>query len=138
MCGIIGYIGKRQAKKVLLKSLAKLEYRGYDSAGIAVLNKESHVVITKSIGKVANLEVMCTDADATEEIEDAGCGIGHTRWATHGGVTNTNAHPHQQGRIVLIHNGIIENFRELIVKFHLENQLVSETDTEVVAAIFNY
>lgn len=138
MCGIIGYIGKRQAKKVLLDSLAKLEYRGYDSAGIAVLNKESHVVITKSIGKVANLEVMCTDADATEEIEDAGCGIGHTRWATHGGVTNTNAHPHQQGRIVLIHNGIIENFRELIVKFHLENQLVSETDTEVAAAIFNY
>ncbi len=132
MCGIIGYIGKRQAKEVLLDGLERLEYRGYDSAGIALFD-EGQIVIQKSIGKVSNLITKCKEYKS-----DTGCGMGHTRWATHGGVTDQNAHPHKNGRVVLIHNGIIENYKELMVKYDVKDTLDSETDTEVAAAVINY
>ncbi len=134
MCGIIGYIGKRQAKEVLLKALHTLEYRGYDSAGIALLTHDkSDLVISKKAGKVDVLDQMCQ----AEQMESF-CGMGHTRWATHGGVTDQNAHPHQIGAVTLIHNGIIENYRELTEKYHLESLLRTETDSEVAAAVLNH
>ncbi len=133
MCGIIGYIGKKRAKEVLLSSLERLEYRGYDSAGIALFDKDEQLVIQKTIGKVSSLITKCKELK-----NDTGCGMGHTRWATHGGVSNKNAHPHKNGRVVLIHNGIIENFKELIIKYELKGKLCSETDTEVAAAVMNY
>ena len=108
MCGIIGYTGPLEAKDVLLKGLAGLEYRGYDSAGIAYFNQDSQVRSIKKVGKVAALREC---VKSTCEISH--CGIGHTRWATHGGVTDANAHPHSCGQVTLIHNGIIENYRQL-------------------------
>lgn len=134
MCGIIGYIGYRNAKEILLKGLSMLEYRGYDSAGIALLGDNNQIRVTKCIGKVQNLIHLCKNEMQLE----AKCGIGHTRWATHGGVTNTNAHPHTCGRVTLIHNGIIENYQELTVKYSLGEKLSSQTDTEVVAAMLDY
>ena len=130
MCGIVGYTGKKSAQNILVEGLAKLEYRGYDSAGIALLSDTNDIVITKTAGKVADLQALCTPNSYS-------CGIGHTRWATHGGVTDTNAHPHRIGAVALIHNGIVENYHELIEEYHLENKLVSETDTEVVAALLD-
>ena len=108
MCGIIGYTGPLEAKDVLLKGLAGLEYRGYDSAGIAYFNQDSLVRTIKKVGKVAALRECVKSAG-----EISHCGIGHTRWATHGGVTDANAHPHSFGQVTLIHNGIIENYRQL-------------------------
>lgn len=131
MCGIIGFTGDIPAKDIILNGLARLEYRGYDSAGIALLS-EKGISVRKRTGEVARLRKLCE----AEEF-DATCGIGHTRWATHGGVTDVNAHPHRQGQVVLIHNGIIENYRQLIVEYGLANKLVSETDTEVVAALMD-
>lgn len=132
MCGIIGFTGSLPAKDILIDGLEQLEYRGYDSAGIAVLDREQGIIVRKKTGKVAELR------DAAQDIEtDATCGIGHTRWATHGGVTDVNAHPHKCGQVVLIHNGIIENYRELVVEHGLKDRLVSETDTEVVAALID-
>ena len=132
MCGIIGFTGNEPAKDVLIAGLKQLEYRGYDSAGVAVLDPKTGIILKKRTGKVEEL------AKATEEDKtDATCGIGHTRWATHGGVTETNAHPHRQGSVTLCHNGIIENYKELTTEFGLKNQLVSETDTEVVAALLD-
>ena len=129
MCGIIGYTGKGNAQKIMLDALELLEYRGYDSAGIALL-KEGRTQIVKRAGRVKDLRNLCA------EVKPEGtCGIGHTRWATHGGVCDENAHPHRFGRITLIHNGIIENYRELTEKYALEEALVSETDSEVVAAV---
>ena len=107
MCGIIGFTGEVPAKDIILNGLARLEYRGYDSAGIALLSDEG-IAVRKRTGKVENLRKLCE-----AENFDATCGIGHTRWATHGGVTDVNAHPHRQGQVVLIHNGIIENYRQL-------------------------
>lgn len=130
MCGIIGYTGKLSAKDILLDGLSKLEYRGYDSSGIAYFEDEGTITIRKTAGKVADLEAICEDNDAV-------CGIGHTRWATHGGVTNANAHPHKCGAIALIHNGIIENYHELAETYNLKDNLKSETDTEVAAALFH-
>ena len=105
MCGIIGYTGNEPAKDILINGLKQLEYRGYDSAGIAVLDPKTGIVLKKKTGKVEELAKA-----AEEEKTDASCGIGHTRWATHGGVTETNAHPHQQGSVTICHNGIIENY----------------------------
>jgi len=133
MCGIVGYIGKRRAKEVLLDGLKRLEYRGYDSAGIALVEEEE-LVIVKRAGKIRGLEecVAANDFKAT-------IGIGHTRWATHGRPTDENAHPHHdcKGELAVIHNGIIENYLEL--KEQLLNKghrFASQTDTEVLAHLF--
>ena len=132
MCGIIGYTGKEDAREIMLDALELLEYRGYDSAGIALLN-ENGTQIVKRAGRVKDLRNLC------KEKKPVGCcGIGHTRWATHGGVCDENAHPHRFGRITLIHNGIIENYRELTEKYALEGKLASETDSEVVAAVLEH
>ena len=132
MCGIIGYTGKDDAKEIMLDALELLEYRGYDSAGIALLN-ENGTQIVKRAGRVKDLRNLC------KEKKPVGCcGIGHTRWATHGGVCDENAHPHRFGRITLIHNGIIENYRELTEKYALERKLASETAREVVAAVLEH
>ena len=131
MCGIIGFTGKLEAQDILLNGLASLEYRGYDSAGIAYFKDTGKISLRKTVGKVKDLRAICDDENSST------CGIGHTRWATHGGVTNANAHPHKVGQIALIHNGFIENYHELVNKFDLADQLISETDTEVAAALIN-
>lgn len=131
MCGIIGFTGSKPAKDIIIDGLEQLEYRGYDSAGLALLH-EGKITVKKRTGKVAELRKLCEEDD-----NPATCGIGHTRWATHGGVTDANAHPHRCGQVVLIHNGIIENYRQLITEFGLGGKLISETDTEVVAALLD-
>ncbi|MEO8555218.1 MAG: glutamine--fructose-6-phosphate transaminase (isomerizing), partial [Actinomycetota bacterium] len=137
MCGIVGYVGPNvdgRALEVVMEGLARLEYRGYDSAGVALV-VEDHVVTAKRAGKLVNL----TDALAEAPLPESRTGIGHTRWATHGGPTNVNAHPHRggaDGKLALIHNGIIENFHRL--KSGLMDDgvaFLSETDTEVVAQL---
>ena len=130
MCGIVGYIGEADAKEILLKGLEKLEYRGYDSAGIAVLNEEG-VVVFKEKGRIADLR------DVVDEDVDANIGIGHTRWATHGVPNQLNAHPHQSTtkRFTLVHNGVIENYH-LMKKAYLSNvEMASDTDTEVIVQL---
>lgn len=134
MCGIIGFTGNQPAKDIIINGLERLEYRGYDSAGIALL-EDGQFTVRKKTGKVAELKALC--ADEASDGHAACCGIGHTRWATHGGVTDVNAHPHRCGQVVLIHNGIIENYRQLIVEYGLADKLVSETDSEVVAALLD-
>ena len=131
MCGIIGYVGPLQARDVVLDGLTQLEYRGYDSAGMALLTEEG-IYLRKKVGQVSSLRSICT------EDVDSHCGIGHTRWATHGGVTDANAHPHVVGRVVLLHNGIIENYHAISVQFGFEGLATSETDTEVAAQLINY
>ena len=134
MCGIIGYTGKQEALDILLHALETLEYRGYDSAGVAVADDHTKSIrIFKCAGRVAALR----DACSQEEIHTQ-CGIGHTRWATHGGVVNRNAHPHQVGKVTVVHNGIIENYKELTSYYELDQELVSETDSEVVAALLDH
>ncbi|MBS6645329.1 MAG: glutamine--fructose-6-phosphate transaminase (isomerizing) [Clostridiaceae bacterium] len=132
MCGIIGYTGPLDAKKILLDGLAGLEYRGYDSAGIAMFNTDSKIELIKHVGKVAALRECSDNQKGTYH-----CGIGHTRWATHGGVTDANAHPHQAGAVTLIHNGIIENYHNLTQQYHLEEKLQSQTDSEVAAWVLD-
>ena len=112
MCGIIGYTGQEPAKDILINGLKQLEYRGYDSAGIAVLDPKTGIVLKKKTGKVEELAKA-----ASEDSTDATCGIGHTRWATHGGVTEANAHPHRQGNVTICHNGIIENYKEITTEY---------------------
>jgi len=128
MCGIVAYIGTREAAPIILESLKKLEYRGYDSAGIAVLN-DGEIAIRRSEGKLRNLEALLRHGPLKGTL-----GIGHTRWATHGRPSETNAHPHRAGSVVVVHNGIIENYLEL--KDYLIKRgarIASETDTEIVA-----
>ena len=132
MCGIIGYCGPLDAQTVLLDGLTQLEYRGYDSAGIALFDENSKIHFIKKVGKVAALRKVCEENPVVSH-----CGIGHTRWATHGGVTSENAHPHVAGKVTMIHNGIIENYHALTEKYHLEGKLHSQTDTEVAAATLN-
>jgi len=137
MCGIVGYIGTKSTNKILIDGLKELEYRGYDSAGIAVL-QNGNINIHKALGKIVNLEEkanQCTLKDNTE----FSIGIGHTRWATHGKPTELNAHPHQGEYSYVVHNGIIENYKEL--KDELINnghKFVSQTDTEVIVHMFEY
>ena len=128
MCGIVGYKGNQNSIPVLLNGLKSLEYRGYDSAGLAYING-GKIIIKKAIGRVKNLENLITNEDF------GNIGIAHTRWATHGGVTDKNAHPHKQGKITLVHNGIIENYKELSEKVNAK--LLSETDTEILCAYIN-
>lgn len=134
MCGIVGYVGERECADVLVDGLRRLEYRGYDSAGIAVFQKD-RIVVEKSKGKLADLE---------SKMENQGkphghCGIGHTRWATHGEPSDINSHPHGNKRVTIVHNGIIENYKQ--IKDFLINQgygFESETDTETVAKLLDY
>ena len=137
MCGIVGYLGKkREAYPILIKGLKRLEYRGYDSAGVALINNHDALNVFKTKGKVSDLEAFCEDKDISGSI-----GIAHTRWATHGEPSSTNAHPHysQSKNLAIIHNGIIENYAE--IKHNLQDKGVkfrSETDTEVLIQLIEY
>ena len=136
MCGIVGYIGKRQAYPILVKGLKRLEYRGYDSAGLALISDKGELQVYKTKGKVADLEKHVEGKDISGTI-----GIAHTRWATHGEPNSTNAHPHisVSGRLAIIHNGIIENYA--VLKEQLKNKGVefkSDTDTEVLVQLVDY
>src|SRR5213078_2117644 len=131
MCGIVGYVGNKQVVPVIIDGLRKLEYRGYDSAGIAVVNEKHELDIRRAEGKLRNLEeaIRLSPIDGTY-------GIGHTRWATHGRPTEENAHPHRdcKGDIVVVHNGIVENYLSLKRKLVEEgHQFSTETDTEIIA-----
>src|SRR5437867_370973 len=135
MCSIIGYIGNIHAAPLLVKSLKRMEYRGYDSVGIATFY-DNKILIKKGVGKVA-------DVNSVERLDQltGNIGIGHTRWATHGGVNNKNAHPHvsSRKRIAIVHNGIIDNYSEL--KTRLQNlgySFQSQTDSEVIANLLQY
>ena len=132
MCGIVGYAGKTNVIKNIITGLKSLEYRGYDSSGIAYLDKNNNIKIYKKVGQIKNLDQILNYED------EASLGISHTRWATHGGVTDTNAHPHNQGKITLVHNGIIENYEE--IKKELEKEgynFKSSTDSEVAAVLID-
>ena len=134
MCGIVGYVGERNSLDVLMAGLSRLEYRGYDSAGVAIVDDDGVLETAKRAGK---LQVLAGDLEASP-LHRGGTGIGHTRWATHGGPTDRNAHPHlgDDGRLALIHNGIIENFAELKDELLAEGYAFeSETDTEVAAVL---
>src|SRR5947208_4344650 len=131
MCGIVGYIGTRKAVPIILDGLKRLEYRGYDSAGLAVVAEDGELTVRRASGKLRNLE----DAIRMSPLEGA-YGIGHTRWATHGRPTEENAHPHRDctGRIVVVHNGIVENYLSLKQQLQDEgHKFVTETDTEIIA-----
>lgn len=134
MCGIVGYIGYDNAKELLLKGLEKLEYRGYDSAGIAVVNDDG-TKLFKEKGRIAELRKVADSSD-----EDGTLGIGHTRWATHGVPNYENSHPHQStsGRFTLVHNGVIENYEELKAEYLSDVTFSSETDTEVIVQLVDY
>ena len=134
MCGIVGYIGYDNAKELLLKGLEKLEYRGYDSAGIAVVNDDG-TKLFKEKGTIAELRKVADNSD-----EDGTLGIGHTRWATHGVPNYENSHPHQStsGRFTLVHNGVIENYEELKAEYLSDVTFSSETDTEVIVQLVDY
>ena len=136
MCGIVGYIGKRNAYPILIKGLHRLEYRGYDSAGVALINEDGQLNVYKAKGKVAELEAFCADKDTRGNI-----GIAHTRWATHGEPNTVNAHPHysESERLAIIHNGIIENYAVLKAGLQQEGYTFkSETDTEVLVQLIEY
>lgn len=136
MCGIVGYIGNKQVAPILVDGLKKLEYRGYDSAGIAVYNKNNSIRVIKTKGRLTALEEKLKPCTL-----DSTLGIGHTRWATHGEPNDVNSHPHtsQNGHIAVVHNGIIENYMQL--KEFLQSKgykFQSETDTEVIAQLVEY
>ena len=137
MCGIVGFTGKHQAAPILLDGLSKLEYRGYDSAGIAVRNDSEDAIVVKAKGKLKNLSEKTDDGKAVKGT----CGIGHTRWATHGEPSELNAHPHtsDDGNVVGVHNGIIENYQELKEKLLKKGYtFYSQTDTEVAIKLVDY
>ena len=134
MCGIVGFSGKKDALTTVLDTLSYLEYRGYDSAGVAFFNADGQIEIVKAKGRVSNL---------VSELEGSGngarCAIGHTRWATHGEPSTVNAHPHGTDNLSIVHNGIIENCHE--IKVFLSDKgytFLSETDTEVCAKLLDY
>ncbi|HUI26078.1 MAG TPA: glutamine--fructose-6-phosphate transaminase (isomerizing), partial [Candidatus Kryptonia bacterium] len=132
MCGIMGYVGDREASFILFQGLKRLEYRGYDSAGIATTT-DHHIEVRRCVGKLDNLEKLLRESPIHGTI-----GIGHTRWATHGGVTDQNAHPHRAGHVVLIHNGIIENYLALRAGLLAKGRrLSSETDTEIISHLID-
>ena len=132
MCGIVGYVGPRQASEVLLGGLARLEYRGYDSAGVAVIGSDcDQLSVVRRVGKLSNLSHALEGAPVEGSV-----GIGHTRWATHGRPSEENAHPHAdcKGRVAVVHNGIIENYAELREELAANGHILrSETDTETIA-----
>ena len=135
MCGIVGYIGKASAPSVLISGLKRLEYRGYDSAGLAII-EDGSIVVSKAVGKVASLSQKTRDDWSESRFKDSHIGIAHTRWATHGPPTEVNAHPHlnQAKDIALVHNGIIENYRPLRTRLEAKgHHFYSETDTEVLS-----
>ena len=136
MCGIVGYIGKKEAYPILIKGLRRLEYRGYDSAGVALINDDGELNVYKTKGKVDNLTEYCSDKDVS------GCvGIAHTRWATHGEPSSRNAHPHysQSHNLAIIHNGIIENYADIKQKLIDKGiEFKSDTDTEVLVQLVEY
>ncbi len=133
MCGIVGYIGKQESVPIIIDGLRRLEYRGYDSAGIAIVNKEGKLEIKRSVGKLKNLESALEGKGLKGTL-----GIGHTRWATHGRPSEENAHPHRAGGIVVVHNGIIENYIQLKNRLMKEGcEFTSETDTEVICHLVN-
>jgi len=131
MCGIVGYVGNREAQGILTSGLRRLEYRGYDSAGIITLDKTKKATLLRANGKVAELDLLVQKSKSEDTV-----GIGHTRWATHGVPSERNAHPHQAGDIYLVHNGIIENYKELKAELK-DHEFKSDTDTEVLAALIN-
>lgn len=132
MCGIIGYTGYNEARNILIKGLKTLEYRGYDSAGIAVYNKTyNQTLVTKCKGRVDNLDEKAKDVKGKT-------GIGHTRWATHGGVSDTNSHPHKFGNVTVVHNGIVENYAAIKNQLGIASKMKSQTDSEVVAALIDH
>ncbi len=136
MCGIVGYIGKRNSLPVLLEGLKRLEYRGYDSAGVAVINNDSDIIFFKKAGKVKDLE-----SEFDKDLLNGNVGIGHTRWATHGEPNDTNAHPHfDEGKnIFLVHNGIIENYLSIKKKLSLEGfSFTTDTDSEILTNLVEY
>ena len=136
MCGIVGYIGQREAYPILIKGLRRLEYRGYDSAGVALLNAEDSLNVYKTKGKVDNLTEFCSDKDITGTV-----GIAHTRWATHGEPSSVNAHPHysESKNLAIIHNGIIENYADIKAKLKDKGIVFrSDTDTEVLVQLVEY
>lgn len=136
MCGIVGYIGKRQVFPILIKGLKRLEYRGYDSAGVAMINDNGDLSVYKTKGKVADLERFCEDKDISGTV-----GIAHTRWATHGEPSSVNAHPHysESKNIAIIHNGIIENYADLKKELVADGvKFRSDTDTEVIVQLIEY
>ena len=136
MCGIVGYIGKKEAYPILIKGLRRLEYRGYDSAGVALINDDGSLNVYKAKGKVDNLCEYCSDKNVSGTI-----GIAHTRWATHGEPSSRNAHPHysQSHNLAIIHNGIIENYADIKEKLKAKGiQFVSDTDTEVLVQLIEY
>src|SRR5210317_2624147 len=130
MCGIVGAVAKRDIVPVLIEGLRRLEYRGYDSAGIAVVRDDNSIGLSRTVGKVAELSKKLEKDSLVGNI-----GVAHTRWATHGGVTEANAHPHLSGdRVAVIHNGIIENYQEIKDELEAKGyEFASETDTEVAA-----
>jgi glutamine---fructose-6-phosphate transaminase (isomerizing) len=138
MCGIVGYVGFRRASDLIVEGLRRLEYRGYDSSGLAVLDHESQLHVRKAAGRLARLEEIIRD-----DLPDASMGIGHTRWATHGAPTDGNAHPHLGGAVdgstlAVVHNGVVENFRELKARLEAEGYVFqSETDSEVIAHLID-
>ena len=137
MCGIVGYIGKKQAAPILLEGLARLEYRGYDSAGIAVRDGNAEAEIVKAKGR---LKVLSEKTNCGLSVKGC-CGIGHTRWATHGEPSLDNAHPHYSDdkNVIVVHNGIIENYQELKEKLVKNGyNFYSRTDTEVLAKLVDY
>ena len=137
MCGIVGFTGRNQAAPILLEGLSKLEYRGYDSAGIAVRDGEKDAEVVKAKGRLAILAEKTDDGKAVKGT----CGIGHTRWATHGEPSEDNAHPHvtEDGNVVAVHNGIIENYQELKAKLIKKGYtFYSQTDTEVAVKLVDY
>jgi glucosamine--fructose-6-phosphate aminotransferase (isomerizing) len=137
MCGIVGYLGEKNIKEILLDGLKELEYRGYDSAGIAVL-QNGNINIHKALGKIKNLEEKSSHCTLSQNKEFS-IGIGHTRWATHGKPTELNAHPHQGEYSYVVHNGIIENYKELKEELiSCGHKFVSQTDTEVIVHLFEY
>ena len=136
MCGIVGYIGQSDAFPVLIEGLKRLEYRGYDSAGVALIGNQDNLNVYKTKGKVSNLEALAADKDCSGHI-----GIAHTRWATHGEPSAANAHPHvsMSGELALVHNGIIENYQ--VLKEQLADKgytFKSSTDTEVLVQLIDH
>ena len=136
MCGIVGYVGSQVASDhpldVVLEGLRRLEYRGYDSAGVALVSPDGRLSTAKKAGKLANL----VEELDLHPLPDSTAAIGHTRWATHGGPTDVNAHPHVAGKLAVIHNGIVENFASLKAGLVADGvEFLSETDTEVAAQL---